>query len=83
MGVVACAANLATFLENVCFSVHDNSFKTFLSLDFHTFLWYLNRLYEGRKDFCNKFFFETPKVVQCALNWLYYCCILTSLATQK
>ena len=31
MGLVACEANLATFLENACFSVHDNSFKTFLS----------------------------------------------------
>ena len=57
MGLVACEANLATFLENACFSVHDNSFKTFLSKDFHTFLWCLDRLYEGCKGFYNKFFF--------------------------
>ena len=31
MGLVACEANLAYFLENACFSLHDNSFKTFLS----------------------------------------------------
>ena len=31
MGLVACEANLATFFENACFSVHDNNFKTFLS----------------------------------------------------
>ena len=63
MGLAACETNLATFLKMHVFSVRDNNFKTFLSYDFHTSLWYLNRLYEDRKDLCNKFFFETLRAV--------------------
>ena len=63
MRLAAGETNLATFLKMHVFSVRDNSFTTLLSYDFHTSLWYLKRLYEDRKDLCNKFFFYSLRAV--------------------